>query len=117
MIFNNMETREMFEGLKSFNISNNEKEFANASQLIHTALRLLASCAYGMHASGDMSKKASVNMATDALALANEYVADLDFSAPADALYRNLQKVEHWFNDYKCPKCGYDKDQRMDKIS
>lgn len=116
-MFNNMETREMFKGLENCSMGINVQEPTKASQLIHTALRLLASCAYGMHASGDMSKKASVSLATDALALANEYVADLDFAAQADTLYRNLQKVEHWFNDYKCPKCGYDKDQRMDKIS
>lgn len=109
----------MCKGLENFNMSDNAKELGCASLLIHTALRLLASCAYGMNASGDMSKKASASIVTEALALSNEYAPELDLLdfTGSIGIQSDLRKVEQWFNNYRCPKCGYDKDQRMDKIS
>jgi hypothetical protein len=66
-----------------------------------------------MNASGDMSKKAAGTMATAALELANEYSLD---GAELDSSIKDLHKVQEWFNNYKCPKCGYDKEDRMSQI-
>lgn len=103
-------TKEIFQKDQSLCISDSAAKEIRNNSIVSTALRLLASCAYGMAASGELDKNKAAGIASEALHLINGY------SVVNTSLSDDLHSIEEWFNNYECPKCGYDKEERFDTI-